>query len=144
MIKEIRQIVFERLRSEPRPAVPTLKQTILKNIRKLDNFPKIGMIVDDEGTVEDKWGIEIAWERSNPDSTHPDTGVVLTWHGLHRGEVARCNYNHSNRIKYTLDFRTLTEVEDGEYSVYARKAIGEISMLITRQRNAKDFPLPQS
>ncbi|OIP57575.1 MAG: hypothetical protein COX79_02295 [Candidatus Levybacteria bacterium CG_4_10_14_0_2_um_filter_36_16] len=98
MISETGQFLGRRMQ-EPRPVDSTVvKQAIRENIRKLDYFPKMEMIVDDKGTVEDKWGVEIAWTRSNPELTHPDTGFILTWNGLYEEEVARCDYNHSSKL----------------------------------------------
>ncbi len=116
------------------PTLPT-KSAIISKIHELDDFPKMGMVVDDNGAIEDKWGVEIGWGKSSPGLPNPDVGYVLTWQGLHRGSVVRWENTHSSRIKFILDFRTLSEATEREYALYRRKIELSVFGLLAEQKN---------
>lgn len=121
------------------PVDSAIKSRLIRDIRKLDDFPKIKMVVDDDGTLWDKWGVEIAWERTEAKSVNPDLGYILTWHGLYRGVVARCDDTHSHDIAYRLDFRTLTEASDEEYLKFERRIKKRVEDLETSQTHISTF-----
>lgn len=112
-----------------------LKQNLLSEIKKLDNFPKTNMFIPLSGGVEPRWGVPVK-RKFNKNFFSEE--VLVTWHGIYIADLVDA-FSAITQIqpeKYP-DFESMREATPEEYCVYYEDCFRKIKGLVTDQERAR-------
>lgn len=113
-----------------------LKQNLLAEIKKLDNFPKTNMFVLASGKVEFRWGVPV---RRIFDKNFFSEEVLVTWHGIYVANLvdAFSTITQIQPEKFP-DFESMREATPEEYCVYYEDCFRKVRGLVADQERARE------